>query len=95
MDSTNAGFVSQWTSVRRAGVLFAGTNTLRRTANIISQDPSFLAGAQAAAHNILCGSEEGTARSVPPAADNDASFFTGWWTVYSGLCSDSEDESAA
>jgi hypothetical protein len=48
-----------------------------------------------AAHNILCGSEEGTARSVPPAAGNDASFFTGQWTVYSGLCTDSEDESAA
>jgi hypothetical protein len=68
---------------------------LRRAANIISQDPSFSAGAQAAAHNILCGSEEGSARSVPPAADNDASFFTGQWTGYSGLCSDSEGESAA
>jgi hypothetical protein len=48
-----------------------------------------------AAHNILRGSEEGTARSVPPAADNDASFFTGQCTVYSGLFSDSEAESAA
>jgi hypothetical protein len=94
-DSTNAGLVSQRTSVRRAGVSFAGTSALRRTANIISQDPSFSAGAQAAAHNILCGLEEGTARSVPPVADNDATFFTGQWTVYSGLYSDSEDESAA
>jgi hypothetical protein len=68
---------------------------LRRATNIISQDPSFSAGAQAAAHNILCVSEEGTVRSVPTAADTDASFFTGRWTVYSGLCSDSEDESAA
>jgi hypothetical protein len=49
---------------------------LRRTANIISQDSSFSAGAQVA-HNILCGLEEGTARSVPQAAENDASFFTG------------------
>jgi hypothetical protein len=94
-DSTNAGFVSQRTSVRRAGVTFAGTSALRQTANIISQDPSFSAGAQAAAHNILCGSGEGTAWSVPPAADNDASFSAGQWTVYSGLCSNSEDESAA
>jgi hypothetical protein len=46
-------------------------------------------------HNILCGSEEGTARSVPPATYNDASSFTGQWTVYTGLYSDSEDESTA
>jgi hypothetical protein len=81
-DSTNAGSVSQQTSVRRAGVSFAGTSALRRTANIISQDLSFSVGAQAAAHNILCGSEEGIARSMPPVADNDANFFTGQWTVY-------------
>jgi hypothetical protein len=68
---------------------------LRWTANIISQAPSFSTGAQAAAHNILCGSEEGTARSIPPAANNDASFSTSQWTVYSGLSSDSEDKSAA
>jgi hypothetical protein len=32
---------------------------------------------------------------IPPAANNDANFFTGQWTVYSGLCNDSEDESSA
>jgi hypothetical protein len=48
-----------------------------------------------AARNILFGSEGGTTRSVPSAADNDASFFTDQWTVYSRLCNDLEDESAA
>jgi hypothetical protein len=32
---------------------------------------------------------------LPSVAYNDASSFTGQWTLYSGLCSDSEDESAA
>jgi hypothetical protein len=95
MDHNNVGPVSQRASVRRIGVTFTGTNALRRAANIILQDLSFSTGAQAAAQNILRESEEGNARSVPPAVYSDASLFTSQWTVYSGLYSDSEDESAA
>jgi hypothetical protein len=94
-DHTNADPVSQRASVRWTGVTFASANALRRAANIISQDPSFSAGAKAAAQNILRESEEGNARSVPPAAYSDTSSFNGQWTVYSGLCNNSKDESAA
>jgi hypothetical protein len=93
-DRTNIAPASQRSSVRQAGVPFAGENALRRAANIISQDPSFSAGAQAAPQNILRESEEGNARSVPQVAYSDAGSFTGQWTVYSGLGSDLEDESA-
>jgi hypothetical protein len=64
---------------------------LQRAANIISQDPSFSVGPQAAAQNILRESEEGNAIIVPPATYRDNGFFTGQWTVYSGLGSDSEE----
>jgi hypothetical protein len=63
-------------------------------ANLISQDPSFSAGAKAAAQNILRESEEGNARIVPQATYSDMRSFTGQWTMYWGLGSDSEDESA-
>jgi hypothetical protein len=72
----------------------AGANALRRAANIISQEPSFAAGAQAAAQNILRESAEGNTRIVPQATYSDATSFTGQWTVYLGLSSDSKDESA-
>jgi hypothetical protein len=93
-DRTNVAPASQRSSVRRAGVTFAGANALRRAANIISHDPSFSAGAQAAAQNILRESEEGDAKSVLQTTYSDAGSFTGQWTVYSGLGSDSEDGSA-
>jgi hypothetical protein len=93
-DRTNIAPTSQRSSVRRAGVTFARANALRRAANIISQEPLFAAGAQAAAHNILRESMEGNARIVPQATYSDAASFTGQWAVYSGLGSDSEDELA-
>jgi hypothetical protein len=76
------------------GVTFDGTNALRRAANITSHDPSFSAGAQAAEQNILRESEEGNTRIVPQTTYSDVGSFTGQCTVYSGLGSDSEDESA-
>jgi hypothetical protein len=94
-DRTNVALASQWASVRRTGVTFAGVNALQRAANIISQDPSFSARAQAAAQNILRESEDGNPRSVPQAAYSDAGSFTSQWTMYWGLCIDSENESAA
>jgi hypothetical protein len=93
-DRTNIAPVAHRSNVCRTGVTFAGANTLRRATNIISHDPSFSAGAQAAAQNILRVSEDGNARSVPQPASSDAGSFTGEWTVYSRLGSDSEDESA-
>jgi hypothetical protein len=57
-DCTNVAQASQCSSVRQAGVMFAGSNALRRVASIISQDPSFLASAQAATEIILRESEE-------------------------------------
>jgi hypothetical protein len=90
-DPTNIAPAAQRSNVCRAGVTFAGANALLRAANIISQDPSFSAGAQAAAQNFT---KDGNARSVPQAASSDAGSFTGQWTMYSGLGSDSEDESA-
>jgi hypothetical protein len=61
----------------------------------------FSAGAQAAAENLLRGSEEGNVTIEPQAtdwapyivSDSDKGYFTGRWTVYSGLGSDTEDES--
>jgi hypothetical protein len=94
MKRTNVASVSQRSSVRRAGVTLAGSNALRRAANLISQDPSVSVGAQVAAQNILRESEEDNARIVPPTTYDDEGFFTGQWTVYLGLDNDSEDESA-
>jgi hypothetical protein len=42
---------------------------LQRAASIISQDPSFSTGAEAAAENVLHESEEGNARIKPQATD--------------------------
>jgi hypothetical protein len=88
-DRTNVAQASQLSSVRRAGVTFAGTNALWRAASIISQDPLFLAGTQAAAEKVLRESEEGNARIVPRAtdwepyivSDSNEGSFTGEWTV--------------
>jgi hypothetical protein len=97
-DRTDVAQASQRSSVQKAGVTFARTNTLRRAASIISQDPTFSVRAQAAAENVLSEPAEGNARIEPQAAnwvpyivsDSDEGYFTGQWTVYSGLSSDSE-----
>jgi hypothetical protein len=59
----------QRSSVQRAGVTFARTNTLRRAARIISEDPTFSIGTQAVAENVLRGSEEGNATIEPQTMD--------------------------
>jgi hypothetical protein len=80
--------------------MFAGMNTLRRAASIISQDPTFSAGAQAVAENILCKSPDQAASFEPQPtdwtpyaiSDSDKEYLTSRWTSYSGLSSDSEDK---
>jgi hypothetical protein len=75
-------------------------NTLQRATSIISQDPTFSVGAQAAAKNILSESMDQAAGFEPRStdsssyvvSDSDERCLMSWWTSYSGLSSDSEDE---
>jgi hypothetical protein len=100
-DHTDIAQPSRRSSVWRVGVTFAQTNTLRRAASIISQDPTFSAGAQAAAESVLGGAPEGNARIEPQSkdwapyiiSDRDEGYLTGWWTSYLGLSSNLEAES--